>query len=297
MSTNTNAIETERLSKRYGRRTALDDCTVAIPTGHVVGLVGANGAGKSTLLQLAVGLLEPTDGTITVLGGRPGAGPAQLARVGFLAQDAPVYGNLTVGDHLQLGERLNPGWDRALARRRIEHFGLDPRQRAGRLSGGQRSQLALTIAIGKRPELLLLDEPVASLDPLARREFLADLMQLAAEHQPTVVLSSHLLSDVERVCDHVVVLAGGRVRVAGDVDDLLASHKVLTGARTVSTALPPGQTAISASHTDRQTTLLIRTAGPVHDPRWQVSDVGLEELVLAYMSADVPARSLAAVGS
>ncbi len=296
MSTNTNAIETERLSKRYGRRTALDDCTVAIPTGHVVGLVGANGAGKSTLLQLAVGLLEPTDGTITVLGGRPGAGPAQLARVGFLAQDAPVYGNLTVGDHLQLGERLNPGWDRALARRRIERFGLDPRQRAGRLSGGQRSQLALTIAIGKRPELLLLDEPVASLDPLARREFLADLMQLAAEHQPTVVLSSHLLSDVERVCDHVVVLAGGRVRVAGDVDDLLASHKVLTGARTVSTALPPGQTAISASHTDRQTTLLIRTAGPVHDPRWQVSDVGLEELVLAYMSADVPARSLAAVG-
>jgi ABC-2 type transport system ATP-binding protein len=291
------AIETERLGKRYGRRGALHDCTVAIPAGRVVGLVGANGAGKSTLLQLAAGLLEPTEGSLAVLGGRPGAGPAQLARVGFLAQDAPVYGNLTVGDHLELGARLNPGWDRELADGRIERLGLDRRQKAGRLSGGQRAQLALTLAVGKRPELLLLDEPVASLDPLARREFLGDLMELAADHGPTVVLSSHLLSDVERVCDHVVVLAGGRVRLAGDVDELLAEHKVLTGARGATNALPADQTVVRVSQTDRQSTLLIRTTGPILDPRWEVADVGLEELVLAYMSADASARPLASVGS
>src|SRR5277367_4936130 len=176
-------IQAGGLGKAYRRTWALRDCTLAVPEGHVVGLVGPNGAGKTTLLQLAAGLLAPTRGTITVLGERPAAGPAQLARVGFVAQDTPVYTRMTVADHLRLGAWLNPGWDDELARRRTGQLGLDPKQRAGSLSGGQRAQLALTLALAKRPELLLLDETVASLDPLARREFLRSLMQTVAEQQ------------------------------------------------------------------------------------------------------------------
>jgi ABC-2 type transport system ATP-binding protein len=193
---------------------------------------------------------------------------------------------LSVAEHLRLGRALNPQWDVDLATRRVERLGLPSSQRAGRLSGGQCSQLALTLAMAKRPELLVLDEPVSSLDPLARREFLQDLMELVAEHQPTVVLSSHLLSDVERVCDYLVVLAHGQVRLEGSVDDLLATHKVLTGPRRDARSLPSSQTPIRVSHTDRQSTMLVRTSEPVLDPRWIVSDIGLEDLVLAYMSAD-----------
>ena len=277
-------LETSRLGKRYRRLWALADCTLSIPGGHVVGLVGPNGAGKSTLLNLAVGLLAPTAGTIEVLGSPPAAGPAELARVGYLAQDAPVYAGLSVADHLRLGARLNPGWDAELARDRVERLDLDPHQKAGTLSGGQRAQLALTLAIAKRPELLILDEPVASLDPLARREFLADLMEATAEQELSVVLSSHLVADLERVCDYLIVLVGSRVRVAGPVDELLAAHYLLAGPRRDPATLPDELTVISASHTDVQTTLLVRASGPVLDPAWTISEVGLEDLVLAYMS-------------
>jgi len=277
-------IEANGLGKRYRRKWALTDCTLSIPAGHVVGLVGPNGAGKTTLLNLAVGLLVPDAGTIEVLGGRPAADRAQLARVGFLAQDSPVYAGLSVADHLELGARLNLGWDAGLARGRVEQLDLDLRQKAGTLSGGQRAQLALTLAIAKRPELLILDEPVASLDPLARREFLADLMAAATEQELSVVLSSHLIADLERVCDYLIVLVGSRVRVAGPVDDLLATHHLLSGPRRDPASLPDGVEVISASHTDVQTTLLVRTSGPVLDPAWTVSQVGLEDLVLAYLS-------------
>jgi ABC-2 type transport system ATP-binding protein len=280
----TGIISACQLGKRYGRRWALADCTLEIPAGHVVGLVGPNGAGKTTLLHLAVGLLAPTTGTIEVLGGRPASGPAQLRRVGFVAQDAPVYAGLSVADHLAFGAHLNPGWDAELARGRIERLDLDPGQKAGKLSGGQRAQLALTLAIAKRPELLVLDEPVASLDPLARREFLQDLMEAVAEQELSVVLSSHLVADLERVCDHLIVLVASRVRLADEVEQLLATHLLLTGPRRDPATLPAGQEVITASHTGRQTTLLVRTGDPVHDPGWTVSQVGLEDLVLAYMS-------------
>jgi len=285
-------IQTSGLGKAYRRTWALRDCTLAIPAGRVVGLVGPNGAGKTTLLSLAVGLLAPTCGTITVLGERPAAGPAQLARVGFVAQDTSVYARMTVAGHLRLGAWLNPGWDGELARRRIEQLGLDPRQRAGSLSGGQRAQLALTLALAKRPELLLLDEPVASLDPLARREFLRGLMESVAEHGVSVVLSSHLVSDLERVCDYLVVLVASRVRVAGEVSALLASHRRLSGPRRDPATLPAGQQVIEESHTDKQSLLLVRTGEPVHDPAWTVTPVSLEDLVLAYMNPanDIPAR-------
>src|SRR5215471_11473187 len=256
---------------------ALADCTLSLPAGHVVGLVGPNGAGKTTLINLATGMLAPSTGTIEVLGGRPAAGPAQLARVGYLAQDAPLYAGLPVVDHLRLGAHLNPGWDAELARSRVERLGLDPKQKAATLSGGQRAQLALTLAVAKRPELLILDEPVASL------EFLQDLMEAVAEQQVSVVLSSHLISDLERACDYMIVLVDSRVRVAGPVDELLATHHLLSGPRRDPASLSDALQVISASHTDVQTTLLVRASGPVFDPAWTVSEVGLEDLVLAYM--------------
>jgi len=279
----TAVLRAQGLGKNYGRRPALTDCTLDIPAGHVVGLVGPNGAGKSTLLNLAVGMLAPTTGTIEVLGGQPGAGPTQLAKVGFVAQDTPTYGALSIDDHLRLGAHLNPGWDDTLARARIQSLGLDPKQKARKLSGGQRAQLALTLGVAKRPQLLILDEPVASLDPLARREFLQDLMQSVAEHQFSVVLSSHLVSDLERVCDHLIVLVASRVQLADDLDTILATHHRLTGPRRDRRDLPADQHVIDESHTERQSTLIVRTDQPIHDPAWTVGQLTLEDIVLAYM--------------
>jgi ABC-2 type transport system ATP-binding protein len=280
----TTVLETDGLGKQYRRRWALHDCTVAIPEGKVVGLVGPNGAGKTTLLRLAVGLLAPTSGRITVLGSRPADGPSALGRVGFVAQDTPIYARLSVAKHLRMGAWLNPNWDHELAERRVEQLDLDPRQRAGSLSGGQRAQLALTLAIAKRPELLLLDEPVASLDPLARREFLQHLMEVVAAHEVSVVLSSHLVADLERVCDHLIVLADSHVQLAGEVQALLASHHRLSGPRRDPATLPANQEVIEESHTDKQTTLLVRTDDPILDPAWIVKPVTLDDLVLGYMS-------------
>ncbi len=244
-----NPLEALHLGKCYGRRHALIDCTLSVPGGSVVGLVGTNGAGKTTLLHLTAGLLQPSEGSVRVFGEPPGHTPSQLARVGFLAQDAPLYASLSVADHLRLGARLNQHWDGEFADARIARLGLALDGRAGRLSRGQRAQLALTMALAKRPELLLLDEPVASLDPLARREFLGDLMELAAERGPTVVLSSHSLADVERVCDHLIVLADGRVRLAGNIDELVADHRVLIGLRTEHGGAAPGHQIVHASST------------------------------------------------
>lgn len=282
----TSVIEANGLGKRYGRLWALSDCTLQIPSGRVVGLVGPNGAGKTTLLHLAVGLISATSGTVAVLGGRPSA-PMQLERVGFVAQDTPIYPAFSIRDHLRLGAWLNSGWDAGLARARIEQLGLDPKQKAGKLSGGQRAQLALTLALAKRPEVLILDEPVASLDPLARREFLQHLMSAVAEHGLSVVLSSHLVADLERVCDYIVVLVASRVGLAGAIEELLASHQRLTGPRRDPSSLPANQQVIEASHTDRQSTLLVRTDGPILDPAWRVEQVDLEDLVLAYMGRAV----------
>jgi ABC-2 type transport system ATP-binding protein len=279
----TAAVEARGLGKQYGRRWALSDCTLSVPAGRVAGLVGPNGAGKTTLLNLATGMLTPTAGSIEVLGAAPASGPAQLARVGYVAQDTPTYAGLSVEDHLRLGAHLNPGWDSDLAHKRIKQLGLDPQQKAGKLSGGQRAQLALTLAIAKRPELLILDEPIASLDPLARREFLQILMESTAEQELSVVMSSHLVADLERVTDYLIVLVDSRVLIDGEIDVLLATHHVLTGARRDPATLPASQEVISASHTDRQSTLLVRSIEPIQDETWSVDQIGLEDLVLAYM--------------
>ncbi len=283
----TAALEMSGLGKRYGRKWALSECTLTIPAGKVVALVGPNGAGKTTLLQLSIGLLQPTAGSILVLDGRPGMTSSQLARTGFVAQDAPTYAGLSIRDHLRFGAWMNPAWNGDLAEDRIARLGLDPRQKAGKLSGGQRAQLALTLAVAKQPELLLLDEPVASLDPLARREFLQGLMDIVVEQGASVILSSHLVADLERVCDYLVVLTDSRVQVAGDIDELLDVHHRLTGPRRDRRSLPRDQQVIIESHTDRQSTLVVRTAKAILDPVWSVEKLNLEDLVLAYMTRAV----------
>ena len=279
----TAVLEAEGLGKRYGRRWALSDCTLSIPSGHVVGLVGPNGAGKSTLLNMAVGLLTPTQGTLSVFGNEPAKDPEQLARVGFVAQDTPTYAGLSVADHLKLGARTNPKWDNDLAEDRINQLGIDFKQKAGKLSGGQQAQLSLTMAISKRPEILILDEPVASLDPLARREFLQILMETVAEHDVSVILSSHLVADIERVCDYLVVLVSSRVQLSGELDELLASHHRLIGPRIEDGASIENQYVVESSHNDRQSIVLVRSDGPVVDPAWTIEPVSLEDMVLGYM--------------
>jgi ABC-2 type transport system ATP-binding protein len=292
------ALEATGLGKRYRRSWALRDCSVAIPEGRVVALVGPNGAGKTTLLHLAVGLLAPSAGEVRVLGAEPANRPEVLARVGFLAQDKPLYPGFTVAEMLRFGARLNPGWDQAVADCWLERFELPPGRRVGQLSGGQRTQLALALALAKRPRLLLLDEPMADLDPLVRHDLARLLMETVAAEGLTVVLSSHVLAELASICDYLVLLAVGRVQLAGDTEEVLAGHKLLVGPRRDPPRAGPHE-IVAASHTDRQTTLLVRTAGPVHDPAWAIHDVGLEQLVLAYMRhpevSALPRSALAAV--
>ncbi|WP_330334505.1 ABC transporter ATP-binding protein [Streptomyces sp. NBC_00536] len=286
----TPVLEARKLGKRYGRHPALTDIDLAVPPGRVIGLVGPNGAGKSTLLQLACGLITPSSGTIRVLGETPAAGPAHLAKVGFVAQDTPLYADLSVADHLKMGARLNPGWDPVLARRRLDRIDLDPRRKAGRLSGGQRAQLALTIAAAKRPELLIFDEPAAALDPLARHAFLDHLLESVTDLGASAILSSHALPDIERVCDHLIILAGSRVQLAGDVTRLLADHVRVTAHPSDLLALPA--TAYVVTRTDPSeregsaATALVRAADRalLADGPWTTTEVGLEELALAYLN-------------
>jgi ABC-2 type transport system ATP-binding protein len=286
----TTVLEARRLGKQYRGRWALRECDLSIPAGSVVGLVGPNGAGKTTLLHLATGLIKPSAGTIEVVGGKPAANRTQLAKVGFVAQDTPTYAAMSIQDHLRLGAHLNRGWDAQFARDRIDKLGLDPKLRAGRLSGGQRAQIALTMAIAKAPELLILDEPVAALDPLARREFIEALLEAVAAYEMSVVLSSHLISDLEVACDYLIVLAAGRVQLAGQVDQLLADHRQLTAVDIEPGQLPQPDNVVSSRRVDRKTTVVVRSDQPLHDPNWAVSQVDLEELVLAYMNQAAEAR-------
>ncbi len=287
------ALACDALGKRYGSRWALRDCTLDIPAGTVTALVGPNGAGKTTLLQLAVGLSKPTAGDVRALGHSPRReAAAVLPRIGFLAQEHPLYAGFTIAEMLKLGRRLNPSWDEGLALDRIRSLDLPLRQKVGKLSGGQQAQVALTLALGKRPELLLLDEPVASLDPLARREFLQAVMEAVAETGMTVVLSSHIVADLERVCDHLVILSSARVQLAGPIEAIVASHRLLTGPRTDPVAVARVHHVIRASHTERQTTLLVRANGHVYDSSWQQHEVDLEEIVLAYLGYHGAAASL-----
>jgi ABC-2 type transport system ATP-binding protein len=267
---------------------ALRDCSFELPSGRVAALVGPNGAGKTTLLHLAVGLLAPSTGRIELFGSAPRGNRTVLERVGFVAQDTPLYHGFKVEEMLTLGRRLNHRWDGGWTKERLRALDIPLGKRVGALSGGQRAQVALALALAKRPELLLLDGPVASLDPLARREFLRALMDAVAETGVTVLLSSHLIADLERVCDFLVLLIASEVRLAGGIEELVAAHKVLIGPRRSTIGIPGVEAVVQASHSERQTTLLVRTTAPIYDPAWTVQDVDLEELVLAYMGRSMP---------
>ena len=285
------ALETQGLGRRYGSQWALQDCTLEIPRGSVTALVGPNGAGKTTLLRLAVGLTRPSAGSVRVLGLDPQADAAEaLPRVGFLAQEHPLYAGFTVEEMLRVGRELNPGWDEEAARVRVAGIGLPLRKKVRSLSGGQRAQVALTLALAKRPELLLLDEPVASLDPLARREFMQSVLEAVAERELTVVLSSHILADLERVCDRLVILARGRTQLVGSIEEIVASHRLLTGPRDEAENVSRMHEVVRESHAERQTTLLVRANGHVYDSHWAVHDLDLEEIVLAYLGQDAGRR-------
>jgi ABC-2 type transport system ATP-binding protein len=279
-----NVIETSGLGKRYHQTWALRECSLAVPAGHVAALVGPNGAGKTTLLNLTVGLATPTAGVVTVLGGMPAGSPGALDGIAFVAQDTPVYKNLSVADMLHLTRNLNRHFDRGYAQTRLDELGIPLKRKAGKLSGGQQAQLALTLALARRPQLLVLDEPLANLDPLARHDFMAIVMATVAESGMSVVLSSHVLAELERVADYLILVSGGRVQVAGEVDDLLAGHRVLTGP--ASDARRHEELAVVHERRgEAQAHLLVRTGGPADavPPGWEAHPVGLEELVLAYL--------------
>ena len=278
-----NVIETSGLGKRYGGTWALRECSLAVPAGHVAALVGPNGAGKTTLLNLAVGLATPSAGGVTVLGGQAPGSPAALDGIAFVAQDVPLYKNLPAADLLHLTRNLSRHFDQAYAETRLGELGIPLKRKAGRLSGGQQAQLALTLALARRPRLLVLDEPVAMLDPVARHDFMATVLTAAVDDGMSVLLSSHVLAELERVADYLILLSRGRVQMAGEVDSLLASHRVLTG--------PAGEAdryaerpVVHVRRAEAQAHLLVRaTAADPVPPGWESHPVGLEELALAYL--------------
>ena len=282
----TPGIETEGLGKRFGSVWALHDCSITVPAGAVAGLVGGNGAGKTTLLRALAGLARPSAGRASVAGMAPADAPTFLAGIGYLAQEVPLYRRWTAEDHLAMGAHLNARWDDASARDRLLGLRIPLDRRVESLSGGMRAQLALALALAKRPEALLLDEPLAALDPFARHEFMGSLVGAIADHPVTVLLSSHLLPDLERVCDHLVILSEAHAQLAGAIDEILAGHRLLTGPRCDPAAIARVHQVIRATHTERQTSLLVRADCHVFDACWEVHEVDLEEIVLAYLGYD-----------
>jgi ABC-2 type transport system ATP-binding protein len=303
---NAPALRTAGLGRRYGHVWGLRDCTLTVPAGAVAGLVGPNGAGKTTLLQMIIGLLQPTEGQLEVFGDTSRANSAKaLARVGYVAQDHPLYRDFSVADMFHLGRAMNPSWDQGVATARTDALGIPLKRKVKTLSGGQQAQVSLAMALAKRAPLLALDEPVSSLDPIARLDFMREVMAAAADTGVTVVIASHVVSELERLCDWLIVLTGGRVQLAGPADDLIAAHRLLTVPRATPDAEIPGL-PIHRTDSDRHSTVLVRTdparlAAQPH-PGWGVDPVGFEQLVLAYLqrparaSTDDPAQAAARPG-
>ncbi len=287
------AISTHSLGKRFGNDWALEECTIEVPRGRVSALVGPNGAGKTTLLRLLVGLATPSAGDALVLGRPPEQSEDYLASIGYLAQDVPLYRRLSADDHLRLGAHVNRTWDDAGARDRLAGLGIPMDRPIARLSGGQRAQVGLGLALAKQPKILLLDEPVAALDPLARLEFLASLTAAVADGDLSVVLSSHLLHDLERVCDHVILLASGHAQLCDEIESVLATHRMLVGPKRPLTNIEPSIKVVKSTSTTNQLRLVARIEGPVLDPSWEIGELGLEDIIVAYMGiGDVRTQNL-----
>jgi ABC-2 type transport system ATP-binding protein len=303
---NAPALRTAGLGRRYGHVWGLRDCTLTVPAGAVAGLVGPNGAGKTTLLQMIIGLLQPTEGQLEVFGDTSRANSAEaLARVGYVAQDHPLYRDFSVADMFHLGRAMNPSWDQGVATARMDALDIPLKRKVKTLSGGQQAQVSLAMALAKRAPLLALDEPVSSLDPIARLDFMREVMAATADTGVTVVLASHVVSELERLCDWLIVLTGGRVQLAGPVDDLIAAHRLLTVPRATPDAEIPGL-PIHRTDSDRHSTVLVRTdparLAAQERPGWGVEPVGFEQLVLAYLqrpagaSTNDPAQAAARPG-
>ncbi len=281
-------VETRQVVKRYGRVTALEDCTLAVPEGQLIALVGPNGAGKSTLLNLVVGLAVPTSGAVSVLGGLPAGSFAALDGIAFVAQDTPLYQHLSAEDMIHLTRNLNRHFDDAYARRRLQDLDIVPGRRAGTLSGGQRAQLALTLALARHPRLLVLDEPTAALDPLARHDFMATVMTAMAHDGVSVLLSSHVLAELERVTDYLVLISRGRVCLDGAVEDLLGNHRLLTGPSGHIPG-PPWRIVQDTSAGAQRHVLAHALTADQTPPGWLARSVSLEELTMAYLREDARA--------
>ncbi|MFG3398146.1 MULTISPECIES: ABC transporter ATP-binding protein [Streptomyces] len=283
------ALEARGLGKRYRRGWALRDCSFRIPAGRICGLVGPNGAGKSTLLGLATRQVQPTTGDLRVFG-VPVDDPAVLPQVAFLGQDKPLFKRFTVAETLRMGAELNPGWDAAAAERIVRAGNVPADARIGTLSGGQRTRVAFALAFGKRPDLLLLDEPMSDLDPLARDEMSTLLMAEAVERGTTVVMSSHMLTELEDMCDYLLVVSEGRIRMAGDADALVPAHTLVTGVSRDG-SLPPelaGHVVVESRVQGRQFQAMIRPGDPL-PADWERAEPSLEEVLLAHLrSPDAP---------
>jgi ABC-2 type transport system ATP-binding protein len=293
-----NVLEARGLGKRYGRTWALKDLTLNVPSGRIVALVGPNGAGKTTFLQLAMGLTEPSSGTVVAFGLSPRRDAAAfLPKVGYAAQEPPLFRRFSVGELLTMGSHLNPRWDGPMAKSRLEGLGIRLDRAVASLSGGMRAQVALVLALAKMPDLLLLDEPMASLDPLARHEFMQLLMAASAEQGLTVVLSSHIIGDLRATCDYLVVLTQGHTQLAGDMDEIVSTHQRLVGPVEMVDAVNHVQEIVQVEVAARQASILVRMRGPILDPRWESYPVDLDQIVLAYLGRGLHDRPATKVAS
>ena len=276
------ALETIELGRRYRNKWGLRDCSLVVPEGTITGLVGPNGAGKSTLLRLAAGLSRPTTGSVRIFGEPVVPNSTRhLDRMGYFDQLRPLYVSLRVKDTIRLGQKLNRRWDTDAALGWLTELDVPMDEKVARLSLGQQALVSLALCMGKIPDLLLLDEPVASLDPLARRQLLETLLADVADRGTTVFLSSHIVSELEPLCDNLIILSASTVRVSGSIEELLQQHRVLIGPS--DTATPPGVEVISARRAARQSTLLVKGRPQSPGPNWQVLTPGLDEIVLAYL--------------
>ncbi|QLQ40420.2 ABC transporter ATP-binding protein [Micromonospora robiginosa] len=295
MSERSVAVRARDVSRRYGSVWALRECSFELPAGRIVALVGANGAGKSTLLSIIAGTLAATHGSLLVHGRPVARGESGDAgsRVAILAQDKSLYRDFNVSDMLRFGRSTNRVWDQRRALSWLARFDIPLDRRCGRLSGGQRAQVALAVALGSRPVVLLLDEPLANLDPVARTEVTGELMAEAADGDMTVMLSTHIIAELSGVGDHLLLLDAGRPVLTGDVEELLDGHVRMTGPRADQ---PPGPgTVVQAQHTDRQSTFVLRrppepTAHAVVAPGWTVQPLTLDELILTHLKASAAAH-------
>jgi ABC-2 type transport system ATP-binding protein len=294
----TPVLETVGLTKRFGRKWGLRDCTLSIPLGKVAALVGPNGAGKSTLLRMAAGLSRPTSGMIKVLGEIPGHdNAALLQRVGYLDQERPLYRGFRVDEMFRFGEGTNPTWNMATAHNYVDQLGISLRDRVDNLSGGQRAQVALTMCLAKQPELLILDEPAAALDPVAREDLLRLLMREVAENGTTVVLSTHALGDVGSICDYLVILSHSKVVLADDLEFVAESHRLLSASPSSAQALPEGVTVIDTRTSSRDVTYLVRLTLPIVEGVWQITEPTMDEIMMAYLRLGTNSTPASAHGS